>query len=87
MDKKFVNVLLLGFGFMFLFTAFQTMGNIEVNKVLEQMWYLNQTTDENVNRRVSRLKSIVNCLKWSVLGNAIFPIHLPNKKVIDFLLF
>lgn len=29
MDKKFVNVLLLGFGFMFLFTAFQTMGNIE----------------------------------------------------------
>lgn len=31
MDKKFVNVLLLGFGFMFLFTAFQTMGNIEVN--------------------------------------------------------
>lgn len=30
MDKKFLNVLLLGFGFMFLFTAFQTMGNIEV---------------------------------------------------------
>lgn len=30
MDPKFVNVLILGFGFMFLFTAFQTMGNIEV---------------------------------------------------------
>lgn len=30
MDKAFMNVLLLGFGFMFLFTAFQTMGNIEV---------------------------------------------------------
>ncbi|CRK93330.1 CLUMA_CG006871, isoform A [Clunio marinus] len=29
MDPKFVNVLILGFGFMFLFTAFQTMGNIE----------------------------------------------------------
>ncbi|XP_031634196.1 UNC93-like protein MFSD11 [Contarinia nasturtii] len=29
MDKKFLNVIMLGFGFMFLFTAFQTMGNIE----------------------------------------------------------
>lgn len=45
MDKKFVNVLLLGFGFMFLFTAFQTMGNIEVNtlfarrdETLEPSW-------------------------------------------------
>lgn len=30
MEKNFINVLALGFGFMFLFTAFQTMGNIEV---------------------------------------------------------
>ncbi|XP_063618565.1 UNC93-like protein MFSD11 [Cydia splendana] len=29
MDRRFVNVILLGFGFMFVFTAFQTMGNIE----------------------------------------------------------
>uniref|UniRef100_A0A0K8UD49 UNC93-like protein MFSD11 n=1 Tax=Bactrocera latifrons TaxID=174628 RepID=A0A0K8UD49_BACLA len=29
MDLKFVNVIILGFGFMFVFTAFQTMGNIE----------------------------------------------------------
>ncbi|XP_028044058.1 UNC93-like protein MFSD11 [Bombyx mandarina] len=29
MDRKFVNVIILGFGFMFVFTAFQTMGNIE----------------------------------------------------------
>uniref|UniRef100_A0A1L8EFU0 UNC93-like protein MFSD11 n=2 Tax=Haematobia irritans TaxID=7368 RepID=A0A1L8EFU0_HAEIR len=29
MDIKFVNVLILGFGFMFVFTSFQTMGNIE----------------------------------------------------------
>lgn len=29
MDRKFANVILLGFGFMFVFTAFQTMGNIE----------------------------------------------------------
>jgi len=29
MERKFLNVLLLGFGFMFLFTSFQTMGNIE----------------------------------------------------------
>jgi MFS family permease len=29
MNVKFTNVLVLGFGFMFLFTAFQTMGNIE----------------------------------------------------------
>lgn len=30
MDVKFINVLLLGLGFMFVFTAFQTMGNIQV---------------------------------------------------------
>lgn len=29
MDSKFINVIFLGFGFMFVFTAFQTMGNIE----------------------------------------------------------
>ncbi|XP_055385537.1 UNC93-like protein MFSD11 isoform X2 [Condylostylus longicornis] len=29
MDKKFANILILGFGFMFLFTSFQTMGNIQ----------------------------------------------------------
>ncbi|KAI5651745.1 ion channel regulatory protein UNC-93 domain-containing protein [Phthorimaea operculella] len=29
MERRFVNVILLGFGFMFVFTAFQTMGNIE----------------------------------------------------------
>ncbi|XP_026317585.1 UNC93-like protein MFSD11 isoform X1 [Hyposmocoma kahamanoa] len=29
MERRFVNIILLGFGFMFVFTAFQTMGNIE----------------------------------------------------------
>ncbi|KAK7791075.1 hypothetical protein R5R35_000500 [Gryllus longicercus] len=29
LDRKFMNVIVLGFGFMFVFTAFQTMGNIE----------------------------------------------------------
>ncbi|KAJ8730204.1 hypothetical protein PYW07_017242 [Mythimna separata] len=29
MNRKFANVIILGFGFMFVFTAFQTMGNIE----------------------------------------------------------
>ncbi|XP_037925519.1 UNC93-like protein MFSD11 [Hermetia illucens] len=38
MDKKFVNVLILGFGFMFLFTSFQTMGNIE-KTVLDSIHY------------------------------------------------
>lgn len=38
MDPKFVNVLILGFGFMFLFTAFQTMGNIEVRW---ELFYIN----------------------------------------------
>lgn len=35
MDAKFLNVLILGFGFMFVFTAFQTMGNIEVRHNLQ----------------------------------------------------
>lgn len=30
-DKKFVNVLLLGLAFMLIFTAFQTIGNIQVS--------------------------------------------------------
>ncbi|KAK5642293.1 hypothetical protein RI129_008460 [Pyrocoelia pectoralis] len=29
MDRKFISVILLGIGFMFVFTAFQTMGNIQ----------------------------------------------------------
>ncbi len=29
-DRKFVNVLILGVAFMLIFTAFQTMGNIQV---------------------------------------------------------
>jgi len=32
LDRRFLNVILLGFGFMFVFTAFQTMGNIEVSE-------------------------------------------------------
>lgn len=32
MDAKFMNVLILGFGFMLLFSSFQTMGNIEVSQ-------------------------------------------------------
>lgn len=35
MERNFVNVIALGFGFMFLFTAFQTMGNIEVSSITE----------------------------------------------------
>lgn len=31
MERNFMNVILLGFAFMFLFTAFQTMGNVEVS--------------------------------------------------------
>jgi hypothetical protein len=29
-DRKFINVLVLGLAFMLIFTAFQTMGNIQV---------------------------------------------------------
>lgn len=40
MERKFINVILLGFGFMFVFTAFQTMGNIEVCIILFFLLYL-----------------------------------------------
>lgn len=29
-DRKFINVVVLGLAFMLIFTAFQTMGNIQV---------------------------------------------------------
>lgn len=31
MNRSFLNIIVLGFGFMFLFTAFQTVGNIQVS--------------------------------------------------------
>jgi hypothetical protein len=31
MDRAFMNVIILSLGFMLVFTAFQTMGNIEVS--------------------------------------------------------
>lgn len=37
--KKLLNIIILGFSFMFLFTAFQTCGNIEVSflkQILDQ---------------------------------------------------
>lgn len=33
-DRRFLNVIILGFAFMFVFTAFQTMGNIEVRRTV-----------------------------------------------------
>jgi hypothetical protein len=34
LDRRFLNVIILGFAFMFVFTAFQTMGNIEVRRTV-----------------------------------------------------
>jgi len=44
MDKRLLNVSLLGLAFMFVFTAFQTMGNIEVNS-LYYIKYLDNSND------------------------------------------
>lgn len=41
MDKRLLNVSLLGLSFMFVFTAFQTMGNIEVNKTKNKNYFRN----------------------------------------------
>lgn len=40
MDRKFWNVILLGIGFMLLFTAFQTMGNIEVSLESDRFFFI-----------------------------------------------
>lgn len=53
MDKKFVNVLMLGFGFMFLFTAFQTMGNIEVGFLFQILAPKNSSTEFNCIYEIS----------------------------------
>lgn len=67
MERNFFNVILLGFGFMFLFTAFQTMGNIEVSKahsnwqslptsvrfVRVEMLLLNCENDEHIYEIIS----------------------------------
>jgi len=41
--KKLLNIVVLGFGFMFMFTAFQTCGNIEVGRIYWCLFWINET--------------------------------------------
>lgn len=47
LDKRFLNVAILGLSFMLVFTAFQTMGNIEVSE-LDNYYYNKQYNETDL---------------------------------------
>ncbi|XP_018330712.1 UNC93-like protein MFSD11 [Agrilus planipennis] len=64
-NKKLLNVLLLGFGFMFVFTAFQTMGNIQ--KTILDSYKNNEDPNFNGDGYISLalIYAIFSLFNWS----------------------
>ncbi|KAJ1527680.1 hypothetical protein ONE63_007639 [Megalurothrips usitatus] len=64
MDRAFLNVILLGFGFMFVFTAFQTMGNIE-QTVLDSIHKDDPSFTGNGYTSLSVIYAVFALCNWS----------------------
>ena len=51
-DRKFLNVNILGLAFMLIFTAFQTMGNIQASSLYHDILISSWQTDKSLNKFV-----------------------------------
>ncbi|KAM3964563.1 UNC93-like protein MFSD11 [Aphomia sociella] len=63
MERKFINVILLGFGFMFVFTAFQTMGNIE-KTILESISHDDSSFTGNAYTSLAIIYATLAVCNW-----------------------
>ncbi|XP_059473411.1 UNC93-like protein MFSD11 [Neocloeon triangulifer] len=63
MDRKFTNVILLGFAFMFVFTAFQTMGNIE-KTILDSIKHEDPTYEGDGYTSLAIIYAVLAICNW-----------------------
>ncbi|XP_058827381.1 UNC93-like protein MFSD11 isoform X2 [Topomyia yanbarensis] len=65
MDQRLISVIVLGFGFMFLFTAFQTMGNIE-QTVIDSIKYDERTFEGDGYTSLAVIYATLSISNWLI---------------------